>query len=330
MNKFFRFLILVSVFLAFLAGGSRADSGHSDASLSTPSAMCGVCHQKEYNEWRFGAGSDLDSMGRGSYHSIASSDDVYGILLDMFDPVTQEFCNGCHIPANPWAVQDKVNDVPAARTVNTSEGINCVSCHFDGGRMVSKDELNDPVFCATCHNDDYPLTEAYAGWAEDYTGSYTCTDCHMRYNKMGHTFGGSHSPSVEAMTLDVRPSLPLPIQAGVPFTATVKIRNSGAGHSFPVCPLRDVIVKVSVLDESNAEISSYVEEYFKRTRLFGEDESLTNVLRAGEKRILQIPETIATPGVYTLKVEVFRDRNRLGILNSTTLLNGKYLTFTVN
>lgn len=315
---------------------SIAEGGpHDGISLATPAAQCGTCHQKEFNEWRYGAGSDLDSMGKGSRHSLSFTGAMYEPLLSTCDNKTQAFCNGCHVPANPWQVQDqdKINNIPSVRYVNTAEGVNCVVCHYDGNRKVTREELKNPLFCATCHadhNDGYNLTDAYITWMNDYKGGKKCVDCHMSKSAGGHSFSGSHSPNMESSTLKISsPNLPNPVVAGVPFNIDFNIQNIGAGHSFPVCPLRKLTVKVSILDGSNKEVSTFEKVYHKRSHVFKEDESLTEVVRAGEAKLLSIPRIINSPGIYSVKISVFRDSNRLGIMNSMSYLGGAYNTFVV-
>jgi len=44
---------------------AAANPGHQGLSFATKSDTCAPCHQKEYNEWRFAAGSDVETAAIG-------------------------------------------------------------------------------------------------------------------------------------------------------------------------------------------------------------------------------------------------------------------------
>lgn len=297
-------------------------------SLATPSAECGICHQKEFHEWRYAADSDMDSIGKGTYHALSSTEEMYKEMLNGVPSEFHIYCKGCHESGNAWAVENKVSDIPEPRSENINEGINCVVCHYDGDRMVSKNELKDPLFCATCHNQGDSFTDTYIEWLNDYKGGKTCQQCHMK--KDSHLFAGLHSPSLLRDTIKISELLiPDYIVAGVPFNIQFNITNYGAGHSVPVDLLRVFRVRTSIVDSANVETSFHEESFYKRFAFFGEDTSQTEVIKAGETKYFTVQMVIDSPGIYNLKVELLQDTNRLGILNSTIFTGASYKTFTV-
>lgn len=296
-------------------------------SFSTHAAECGICHQKEFNEWRYAVGSDLDSIGEGTYHSISSIEEMYQAMLSVVDPELHFYCKSCHESGNAWAVKDKINDIPEPRTQNIEEGINCIVCHYDGSKLVGKKELKDPMFCATCHNAGDSITDTYLEWLNDYKSDKTCQQCHMK--KDGHIFPGLHSASLVSDAINIGdPVIPDNIKAGVPFDILVNLTNYGAGHSVPVSILRRLRLRVSILKNSNVEITSYEKDFYKRFPLFGEDSAETEIIRAGETKQIAFQGEVDYPGIYTIKVELLQDLNRLEIMNSTIFMGTSYKTFT--
>lgn len=297
-------------------------------SLATPSAECGICHQKEFHEWRYATNSDLDSIGKGTYHALSSTEEMYKKMLNGVPSEFHIYCKGCHESGNAWAVEDKVSDIPEPRSENINEGINCVVCHYDGDRMVSKNEFKDPLFCATCHNAGDSITDTYIEWLNDYKDGKTCQKCHMK--KDSHTFPGVHSSSLTKDAISISELIfPDHIVAGVPFDIQFNLTNYGAGHSVPASILRKLRIRVSIADSSNVEVNSHEKDFYKRFTLFGEVPSETEVIKAGETKQLTFQGSVYSAGIYTLKVELFQDLNRLGIMNSTILMGAQYKTFTV-
>ncbi len=307
----------------------RAFHNGITVSFATRAVECGVCHQKEFYDWRYALNSDLDGIGVGTYHAQSSTEEMYMAMLNVIDQSFHFYCKGCHESGNVWSVADNVNDIPAPRTQNIDEGINCVVCHYDGSTLVTRNDLKDPLFCATCHNEESSFTDTYTEWLNDYQGTLTCQQCHMK--KGSHLFRGLHSISFARNAVSIsQPRIPDHVVAGTPFDIQFNLKNYGAGHSVPVDLLRKLRARVSIVNSTNTEISSYEKIFYKRFAFFGEDPSETEVIKAGEKKSIAFPGVVNDPGIYTLKVELLQDLNRLNIMNSTIFMGAVYKTFIVH
>ncbi|HEY6873667.1 MAG TPA: hypothetical protein VI298_13175 [Geobacteraceae bacterium] len=335
--------VLLAMVLAVsvsVAGTSEAASVSADhratvhhgisVSFETHSAECGVCHATRFAEWRFAAGSDMKTVGVGSYHAIGSTEPMYTGMLGMMDQSMHEFCQGCHQGGNALAVVDKVNDIPASRPANPEEGTNCLSCHFDGKKIVGGKDLADPVFCAACHNEKMGMMSTYVEWLNDYKGGKTCQQCHMEDGS--HVFLGYNSPSFIKKAIAIsEPVVPETVSAGAGFDISFTLANNGVGHSVPEELIRLMRAKVSITDVSGQEIFSQETIYCKRHPFFGENPADTVVIKAGETKQVSIPGVvIASPGIYTVSVELLQDSNRLNpAANTTAFMGSTYKTITV-
>lgn len=298
-------------------------------SFDTPAAECSKCHDTKYAQWRYASGSDMKTVGVGSYHAISASETMYTTLLGMFPPAQQASCKGCHEAGNALAVQDPINDIPKPRTSNLNEGINCLTCHFNGKTMVASSSMKDPLFCATCHNERSGLTSFYTEWLNDYHGGKTCNQCHMEANN--HVFPGYNSPSFlqKALTISA-PAITDTPMANTPFDISFTLTNSGAGHSVPADLLRMMRVKVTVQDVSMQQVYAFEKDYYKRHELLGENPADSDVIKAGETKQITAPGVLlTTPGVYTVKVELLQDSNRVGVMNTTAFMGAVYRTLIV-
>jgi len=299
-------------------------------SFETSSAECSVCHAQLYAQWRFAAGSDLKTVGQGTNHAISSTEPVYKALFGAVDPTMQVYCRGCHESGNAWAVADKINDIPAPRTVNVEEGINCLVCHLDGKKIMGSRELQDPIFCASCHSEKSGLTDIYKEWLADYTGGKTCQQCHMEGGS--HLFLGYNSPSyVKTAVAISEPVISGTVSAGSPFDIGFTLTNYGAGHSVPGDLLRLLRARVSIVDSSQQEIYSQETVYYKRHPAFGENQADTSVIKAGETKQVGVSGVvIASPGIYTVKIELLQDSNRMiSTLSTTAFMGSTYRTIVV-
>ena len=330
----------------FAVGKSEAASGDGTAavdpqnsgvhhglrvSFETRAVECSGCHETKYAEWRFAAGSDMKTVGQGTYHALSSTEPMYKGLLAMFNgSPMQDYCKGCHEAGSALAVVDKVNTIPVPRTTNVEEGVNCLTCHFDGKRMVASSDMRDSVLCATCHNDNSGLMDCYTEWLNDYKGGKSCQQCHMENGS--HLFLGYNSPSFVKKAVAIsEPVISGIVSAGNPFDISFTLNNNGTGHSVPEDLLRLLRARVSIKDASGQEIYSQETLYYKRSSLFAENTAETVVIKAGETKQVNVPGVIIpSPGTYTVSIELLQDSNRAMSSASTTAFMGStYRTIVV-
>jgi cytochrome c7-like protein len=331
-TKWRHLVALSTAFIAVTPALVRAGS-HSNlhVSFATTAAECGACHAEQYRQWRYGAGTDLDNGGAGAYHALSSTDGMYQVMLAKMQPDMQAYCQGCHEAGNAWAVPDKITLIPQPRTVNVAEGVNCLTCHFDGTKVVSRAAMQDPLFCATCHNENTGLVEIYDEWVRDYTGGKTCQQCHMPDGN--HASPGFHGTSFIRQALVAQaPVLAAPVVSGVPFAFRFDVTNAGTGHSVPEDLFRLLTVRAAVLDASGGELYECVKTYYKRNTLFGEDPATTEVIRSGATATVECGGAVVpSRGTYTIRIELLQDSNRVEpSLNRTVFMGSTYGSFVAN
>lgn len=314
------------------AGGMRGSQPkHHGLELSTGTraAECGLCHQRQYSEWRYAADSDIDIRGEGSYHAVSSTEEMYTTMLNTVGPELRSYCQGCHESASAPAVVDKVTQIPEPRTVNIQEGINCLVCHFNGERILGPDALSDALFCAACHNEGTGLVDVYEAWLHDYQGEKTCQECHME--RGSHVFAGYHSPSFRQKALSIsEPVFSAPPTADTAFSVSYSVTNDGTGHSVPEDLFRTLRIRTAIEDSNGQLVYSQEKIYYKRNTLFGEDPAETEIIRAGEAKTIKCPDLRLPGGLYTLKIEIEQDSNRVNSdLNTTLGMTSMYLPFQV-
>jgi hypothetical protein len=327
---------LVTLLLAMAVGVGNAAvgvPGHKDLSFATKSADCAGCHQKQYNEWRFAVGSDSPNAEYGSSHAITNTDPNYVYILPLVNPTIQGYCRGCHEARDAWGVEDRMNKTPHITDINVSEGTNCVTCHFDGKKIVGRGHTKDPFLCATCHNEDTGMTNLYEEWQTDYVGNggeKNCLDCHMPNGN--HVMYGFNSPSMlkKALTIS-EPMLAEEVTAGVPFDVSYTLANTGAGHSVPEDLFRLLRARVTVKDDSGKEVFAHETVYYKKKTMLGEIQADTDVIKSHETKHVTVPNVvIAAPGTYTVALEVLQNSNRVfTVRNTVSVMGATYKTIVV-
>ncbi len=133
-------------------------------------AQCGKCHIEIYKEWL------------QSDHSIAYTNPHFRQATDDY---RFEDCMSCHAP------QPAVTDaVPVARSITRDEGVTCVSCHLEEGKLsgpikptgkVAPHPVGiDPSFykesgiCGRCHQGEFNEWKSVSA-----VDKKTCQQCHM-------------------------------------------------------------------------------------------------------------------------------------------------------
>lgn len=130
---------------------------------------CGKCHVDIYHEW---SGSDHAAAYANPHFRKATNDYAF------------EDCLSCHAPG-PLAA----NEQPTLRSAGREDGVTCVTCHLDQGKMwgpieptgkvaphpigVSPEFYSSSSLCGRCHEGTY---EEWTGVQGD---KKTCQQCHM-------------------------------------------------------------------------------------------------------------------------------------------------------
>ncbi len=253
-----------TLFTDWADGVRVGEQPHGIASLSAQT--CNGCHVGSHQSWQAGA------HGAGS-----SSTD----FLDAIREVGEETCQGCHLPLQvqrPQLVSFDGDDVnrpvvapnPHFNATLNAEGVTCAACHVREGKIVASEpspspspvhpnltwspELSKSESCAACHQltwpgADVPLYDTYGEWTRSpqAVAGIQCQDCHLAAASES-SLGNNHNvdvPAARALTILVdMPSAPV-IRGGEALNASIRILNTGAGHSFPTgSPWKQVVVEV--------------------------------------------------------------------------------------
>lgn len=239
------------------------DPGPVPPGLASDAAQaCAACHPRSYEDWRHGG------------HARAPSPDHVSASAGLVG------CDACHRPRT--AQRPTVDTVwdghleTAVRTPNPAfdagawlEGVGCAGCHVRGGVVLTADPeaaarqaaphplrhapaLATGEVCAACHQLSVPGSEAplydtvgelqRSGFA---AAGVTCLTCHGRAGaEVGFATHDPGRPLEHALSVGLSlPSLAL-ARGAEPVAATVRLRNTGAGHAIPTgSPWRRVEVR---------------------------------------------------------------------------------------
>ncbi|MDX2469069.1 MAG: multiheme c-type cytochrome, partial [SAR324 cluster bacterium] len=261
---------------------------------------CGVCHADQFRAW-----------GR-SLHSKAMGPGLLGQHLDspIHDSPTAtsaESCMNCHAPL----AEQKVSAAKGLEKKGLHQkGIVCAACHLrnwqvkgppprvepsamepkpHGGYTVQS-QFENPLFCAPCHqfpDDGYKLegkllVNTYKEWrASKYASDgVTCQKCHMP--DRSHSWKGIHSPYMTKKALRIT-NFRGHAEKGL-LTASITLKNVGAGHALPTYVTPLIQIDFIQLDSQGKELPktkqsafigrkvslSLAQEFFD-TRLFPEE-----------------------------------------------------------
>jgi len=256
-------LVVVSYFAVGVAVRDRPEvrTGTIHASLSRES--CVGCHEPIAAEWR------------ESFHFLSLSGPFWGRLrtkrADRLFEALRIPCVNCHAPANVLDLTEQAH--PVQRTDAVQLGVDCVSCHVSEQGIVGPGRsaaaphevivdkrfqdaiLTSIAICARCHAE--AQFNVVAEWQQTpfARNGITCLDCHMpeleapsvagrpARLRRSHRFLGDKDPEMLRKALDIS------ISVNDDGSATVRITNSGAGHSFPAAGTNSLFVNVTVQDD---------------------------------------------------------------------------------
>jgi len=143
---------------------------------------CGKCHIDIHQEW---AASDHGHAYSNPHFLTATDNHVFGECLN------------CHAPEPMLTAH-----TPAVRSAGREEGVTCVACHLDQGRLsgpleptgrarphpvgVRPEVYRDAGICGRCHQGTFEQ------WTDAGAGRQTCQQCHMPEvtRKMTQSTGG--------------------------------------------------------------------------------------------------------------------------------------------
>lgn len=256
-----------------LQGSSPPTFSQIEASLRPES--CGVCHQRQYTDWK--STLHAKSMGPGVHGQTQT--------FTRSDPNTALLCYSCHAPLSEQAEQ-----LPNAESfvVNPQfdaelqrSGLTCAGCHVRKherfgppyrDRSPAASQLREKLphhgamttpaferseFCRGCHQfgeDGYALNgklllNTYNEWKE---GPYAkagvqCQNCHMPDRR--HLWRGIHDPEQVKQAVTIRlMTTKQRYDPGEIVRAVLTIENTGAGHYFPTYATPKVFVRAKLLD----------------------------------------------------------------------------------
>ncbi len=259
--------------------------------LANPTAQnCAACHGEIQHHWE------------ASAHAQGWAEEAYELAVrSASEPTT---CRGCHLPylvQHPLLVVHETDDDAGSpeHATNTSwspslqrEGVTCATCHLREGRVlgprgngnaphptVRSEALASPALCGTCHQLSWPDSELawYDTYGEWYRSPYReagvrCQDCHMPQRAGSASIGRFAAHADHAMAVDpgrassVLVELPGPeVTRGQPFTVSLRLQNTGAGHAFPTGqPGKAYTVQTVVLDSDGEPLHEAIEHRLER------------------------------------------------------------------
>jgi hypothetical protein len=255
-------------------------SGFADLTRLEPEAFpralqCRTCHISIYNEWA------------SSSHAGAFIDPKYKASTD--DYLFTE-CTGCHAPQ-----ASLTNMRPGARQAFRGEGVTCVSCHLEEGRLagplkpsglgpphqinIDEDLYASGKFCGRCHEGTFREWDAVQ--SDD---KHSCQFCHMT-TVARKTTQASHAvaeilvalESVEPQKRHIFRAVPIDMPVE-PFSITLKSgRNSSETilnlqnhlpHYLPTGDfgVRIITVEIFVRDRLNRYALVHTEELIRELK----------------------------------------------------------------
>lgn len=191
---------------------------------------CENCHPEVYAEWRT------------SIHSQAWTDPEVR-RKDASDNFANKDCIPCHAPSP--ILETGLGNPPLPRFLSREEGVNCLSCHMENGRVKGKTpgitrgcfpepdpRVGTAELCGICHNQHQTVDE----WKESRFSreGVGCLSCHMpeRVREGGrggrdHTLKGGHFPD------RVRKAVTLHGVQEEPGKVILVVKNLWGGHYVP-------------------------------------------------------------------------------------------------
>lgn len=270
----------------------KAPDRFSPLEASLDPEHCGICHQKQYEEWKT------------SLHAKTMGPGPFGQTLDLIesDPETALLCYSCHAPLMEQQEKQRLKaprgemalvDNPFFDGKLQKKGLVCAACHvrnherfgppkrdgtltsiFPREQLPHNGVTRTPAFlraefCKGCHQfpeDGYALNgklleNTYNEWkASPYAKQeIQCQDCHMPDRK--HLWRGIHDPEMvkKGVTIQVKTGRPR-YRVGETIRAILTVENTGVGHYFPTYVTPKVMIRAELIDPNGQLVSGSVQE----------------------------------------------------------------------
>ncbi|MFN3476846.1 MAG: multiheme c-type cytochrome [Candidatus Methylomirabilales bacterium] len=324
----------------------KAPDRFSPLEASLDPESCGVCHQKQYEEWKT------------SLHAKTMGPGPFGQTVDLIesDQETALICYSCHAPLTEQQEKHRIKmpqgeltlvDNPSFDQKLQRKGLVCAACHVrqherfgppkrDGtlASTLPRDQLphngvtRTPAFlraefCKECHQfpeDGYALNgklleNTYNEWrASPYAKEgIQCQDCHMPDRK--HLFRGIHDPEMvkKGVTIQLKTSKPR-YRVGETILAALTVENTGVGHSFPTYVTPKVFIRAELIDPTGHPVPESVQE-----EVIGREVTLDLSREISDTRI-------PPKGTYTFKYAKKIDRRNLRLKVSVVVFPDYFYT----
>jgi cytochrome c551/c552 len=279
------------------------------ASLSPES--CGECHPLQLGDWR------------ASRHALAMGPGVAGQLAAMAPEARQahQGCLRCHAPLAEQAeslAEALSTGGPGQPGGLHEQGLTCAGCHLrdyrwygparrDGsappasGSVLPHDgwrsspAFEDSRFCGACHQfqaDGFALNgklleNTYVEWQQsEFAGrGISCQSCHMPDRR--HLWKGIHDKDMVASAVTISTSAAT-LREGM-VSASLSIRNTGAGHYFPTYVTPRVVIEFFQVDAEGGVLDDTLREEIvaRKVPLDLSRETFDTRIAPGETRTLR-------------------------------------------
>lgn len=276
--------------------------------------QCGKCHVEVYHEW---AVSD---------HASAYTNPHYRRATDDY---TFNRCLSCHVPEP--TLSDRP---PIARSMHPDEGITCVSCHLEQGKLTGPIEptgkvaphpvgvrpefYKNSIACGQCHEG------TYAEWTSAANADKkSCQQCHMSSvkRKVTQPTGGFSNVIVSfekevslrrhdfAILTSASTERPVSFDVQRSGSQVVLILKNNLPHTLPTGDFgyRVMLLKIFAVDRDDSVVSLGEEEFAKE---------LGNAIPAeGTARwLLDVPSETKAIRVRLIR-QSYEEENILGLMD---------------
>lgn len=255
--------------------------------------VCAGCHPSQYRDEMEGPHANAYLKLQQHFAEVHEADYPYGFYTDFLGKIGQDGCLGCHATENlfgSWftgyddTVRLGVHNPDGSKKFavgrkdpgSFSTGVDCITCHYDGRRVIAGDRftpssnvspkascspvasrvLSSDISCLPCHANNNMVADdhIYYDGADVGTG---CISCHVEQDESGrptHYYNWRYDPPGKRLNprlaafyepLDVK------LRNGSVF---VRWRNDHLPHRLGDCP--EMVLRFTVRDSLGSEEGS--------------------------------------------------------------------------